>query len=93
MKRIELKNFGTILSGRDEGQKVYEIIKSELMHENSLIIDISDVDILNPSYADEVIVRIMKECPNSVSVIGTPSLAVRKSLETLEDINNIKILN
>lgn len=94
-KVIKFKKFGNVLSGREEGKETYKQLNKEIegLKDNEILIfDLTDVDVLNPSYADETIVSLVQNYPEKIKLEGEISLAVRKSLEALERFWNLKIL-
>lgn len=91
---FDMAQFGSILSGRDEGLLAYNQLNnllSKLPKSTILSIDVSRVQILNPSFADETIGTLLINYPGRVEVAGEPSLPVKKSLETVEESRGVHI--
>ncbi len=92
--RIELKKFGNMLISRPAGREAFLVMQSSLikdLDENELIkIDFSGVEVLTPSWADEVITLIAKKYKN-VKLLNTNNESVKASLETLRQYSGLKI--
>ena len=92
--RIELKKFGNMLISRPAGREAFLVMQSSLikdLDENELIkIDFSGVEVLTPSWADEVITPVTKKY-NNVKLLNTNNESVKASLETLRQYSGLKI--
>lgn len=92
--RIELKKFGEILISRPAGREAYlamEAYTLKGLNENELIeIDFSGVKVLAPSWADEVITKIVKEFKN-VKLLNTENSSVQATLETLRKYSRVEL--
>ena len=92
--KIELKKFGEILISRPSGREAYLAMSAYLtkdINKNELIeIDFSEVKVLTPSWADEVITKIVKDFKN-IKLINTENPTVQSTLETLRKYSGLKI--
>ena len=89
-----LENFGSVLSGREDGAQAYLRLKTmleKLPNGDVLVVDLSGVKMLNPSYADETIGEAFVKFPGKIRVNGTISLGVDRSLAEVEKSRNISI--
>lgn len=91
---FDLAHFGSILSGREEGKDAFDKLDGlfkTLPVATILSIDVTRVQILNPSFADETIGSLLVKYPGRVELSGEPSLPIKKSLETVEETRGIQI--
>ena len=92
--RIELKKFGDMLISRPAGREAFLVMQSSLIKEldkNELIeIDFSGVDVLTPSWADEVITKLAERFKN-IKLLNTENESVQATLETLREYSGLKI--
>ncbi|NCF75295.1 MAG: DUF4325 domain-containing protein [Xanthomonadaceae bacterium] len=92
--RIELKKFGDMLISRPDGREAYLAMSAYLtkgLNKNELIeIDFSDVKILTPSWADEVITKIAKDFKN-IKFLNTKNSTVQATLKILREYSGLKI--
>jgi hypothetical protein len=89
---FDFSRFGLILNGREDGMKAYPLLEnaiSSLEHGQKLLIDLGNVKILNPSFADETLSVLMEKHPDSFLITGKLSLAVQRGLEQVERQRNI----
>lgn len=86
--RIELKKFGEILVSRPAGREAYLAMQAYILKgidKNELIeIDFSGVKVLAPSWADEVITKILENFQN-VKLLNTKNSSVQTTLKFLEE--------
>lgn len=91
--KIELKKFGNMLISRPAGREAFLIMKSSLiknLDKNELIeIDFSGVDVLTPSWADEVITKLFEMFEN-INLLNTDNESVIQTLETLREYSGLK---
>lgn len=84
---FDFSQFGLILSGRDEGvralQRLDQVITS-LQGNQKLFLDMSNVKVLNPSFADESLTPLMEKYPGRFFITGRIGLAVQRGLEQVE---------
>lgn len=84
--RIELKKFGEILVSRPAGREAYLAMQAYILKgldKNELIeIDFSGVKVLAPSWADEVITKILENFQN-VKLLNTKNSSVQATLKIL----------
>lgn len=94
MIKIELKKFGEMLISRPAGREAYLVMSSYILKDvdkNEVIeIDFSEVKVLTPSWADEVITKIVKEF-NNVKLINIENPATQATLKTLRKYSDLKI--
>ena len=91
---FDLAQFGNILSGREEGRDAFNKLDGlfgAFPASTVLSIDVSRVQILNPSFADETIGSLLVKYPGRVELFGEPSLPIKKSLETVEEARGIHV--
>ncbi len=62
---------------------------SSLKPGEKLLIDLGNVKILNPSFADETLSILMEKYPDSFLITGKLGLAVQRGLEQVERQRNI----
>lgn len=92
--RIELKKFGEILISRPAGREAYLAMQAYILkgiNKDELIeIDFSGVKVLAPSWADEVITKIVKDFKN-VKLLNTKNSSVQATLETLRKYSGLSV--
>ena len=92
--RIELKKFGNMLISRPTGREAFLIMQSSLiknLDENELIeIDFLGVEVLTPSWADEVITKLAEKFKN-IKLLNTKNESVQATLKTLRQYSGLKI--
>ena len=88
---LELRKFGKILNGRPAGREAVLRVKQIVNGAdgaNEIVLDVSGVELLTPSFADELINGIKRDLPNStVRVVGLENNVVIK--DTLKSLNLI----
>ncbi len=72
MKTIELKKYGTILTGRPFGVQAFAELKNTL-NQDAVQLDFSGVLSLGSSFGEEVIVPIAKNQNNTIIIKGAIS--------------------
>ncbi len=70
MKNIELKKFGTVLTGRPFGVQTFTEI-NQTTHDSTVRLDFSGVLSLGSSFGEEVIVPLAKKQGNKITVVST----------------------
>jgi len=92
--KIELKKFGEMLISRPSGREAFLAMQSSLLKDvklDELIeIDFKGVDVLAPSWADEVISKIAKEFKN-IKLLNTENSSVQATLETLREYSGLEV--
>lgn len=92
--RIELKKFGDMLISRPAGREAYLALSAYITKgtekDERVQIDFSGVKVLTPSWADEVITKILQEFPNT-SLEHTENPTVQATLKTLQEYSGVKI--
>lgn len=92
--RIELKKFGEVLVSRPAGREAFLAMSAYLtkgVDKNEPIeIDFTDVKVLTPSWADEVITKIAEKFKN-VRLSNTENATVQATLKTLREYSGLKI--
>jgi len=90
--RIELKEFGEILVSRPAGKEAYLAMKAYILKgldKNELIeIDFQGVKVMAPSWADEVITKIVKNYKN-IKLLNTKNSSVEATLRTLSEFSGL----
>ena len=91
---IELKKFGNMLISRPAGREAFLIMQSSLikdLNKNELIeINFLGVDVLTPSWADEVITKLAQKFKN-LKLLNTENESVLATLKTLREYSGLKI--
>ena len=91
--KIELKKFGEVLISRPAGREAYLAMSAYLTKgidkNESMEIDFSGVKVLAPSWADEVITKVVKEFKN-VKLLNTKNPTVQTTLKTLREYSDFK---
>ncbi len=91
---IELKKFGDMLISRPAGREAYLAMSAYLtkdLDKNELIeIDFSEVKVLTPSWADEVITKLSKDFKN-IKLLNTENPTVQSTLKTLRKYSGLKV--
>lgn len=92
--RLELKKFGEILVSRPAGREAYLALSAYLtkgLPKDEIIeIDFSGVKVLTPSWADEVITKIVRDF-KGIKLVNTANLTVKATLKTLSEYSGLKI--
>ena len=92
--KIKLKKFGEVLISRPAGREAFLAMSAYLikdLDENEKIeIDFSGVKVLTPSWADEVITKLVGKFKN-VKLLNTKNESVQMTLETLREYSGLKI--
>ena len=92
--RIELKKFGEMLISRPAGREAYLALSAYLIkdikRDELLEIDFSGVNVMTPSWADEVITNLAKEFHN-IQLENTENPTVQATLQTLREHSGIKV--
>jgi hypothetical protein len=89
---FDFSRFGLILNGREDGMKAFAQLESAVLalsQGQKLLIDLSGVKILNPSFADETLSVLMEKHKDSFFITGKLGLAVQRGLEQVERQRNI----
>lgn len=89
MKNIELKSYGSVLTGRPWGAQAYADIK-ESIGEEIIQLDFSGVFSLGSSFGEEFVVPIAKRQNNEIQIKGA-NAPVRNCLALIATDFNIKI--
>jgi len=94
MIKIELKKFGEMLISRPAGREAYlamlAYILKDVDKEEIIEIDFFGVKVLTPSWADEVITKVVKEFKN-VKLINIENPTTQATLKTLREYSDLKI--
>jgi hypothetical protein len=92
--KIELKKFGEMLISRPSGREAYLAMSAYILKgidKNEIIeLDFDGVKVLTPSWADEVITKIVKEFKN-VKLINIENPTAQATLRTLREYSDLKI--
>ena len=90
---LELKKFGTTLTSRDSGREAYKIIGSlleNLKGDEEITLDFLGVNTFSPSWGDEVVVTLINNVKNKVTLINTQNKSVTETFKLLSDLHGIK---
>lgn len=91
---IKLVKFGEILISRPAGREAFLAMQAYLIKglksDEEIIIDFSDVKVLTPSWADEVITKLAEKFKN-IKLINTDNPTIKPTLETLREYSGLKI--
>lgn len=83
-----------MLISRPAGREAWLVMQSSLiknLDENELIeIDFSGVEVLTPSWADEIITMLAEKFKN-IKLLNTENESVQATLKTLRDYSGLKI--
>ena len=94
MTKIELKKFGEMLISRPAGREAYlammAYILKDVDKEEVIEINFFGVKVLTPSWADEVITKVVKEFKN-VKLINIENPTAQATLKTLREYSGLKI--
>lgn len=91
--RIQLKKFGTMLTSRQSGREALAAFQPALSENKAgedIEIDFSGVTTFSPSWGDEFLRPLYETYKDKLSLVDTPNLSVRASLEILEGANKMK---
>lgn len=87
--RIYLKNFGNILTSRQDGREAFGAISPQLLNlpnSEKIEIDFEGVGTLTPSWADEFITNINEKYGNRVVLLDSDNPSVKATLALLQSI-------
>lgn len=91
---IELKKFGEILISRPAGREAYlamfAYLTKGLSKNEKIELDFAGVKVLTPSWADEVITKIVKEF-KSVELKNTKNPTIQATLKILKEYSGLKL--
>jgi hypothetical protein len=92
--KIELIKFGEMLVSRPAGREAYLAMSAyltrDLGEDEPIEIDFSGVQVLTPSWADEVVTKIAQKFKN-VKLLNTKNITVQATLKTLREYSDLKI--
>ena len=92
--RIELKIFGEMLISRPAGREAFLAMSAYLIKDvepSELIeIDFSGVNVLTPSWADEVITKLAEQFSN-IKLLNAENATVQATLKTLREYSGVKL--
>ena len=83
---VNVGNFGEVLMSRPAGREAFLMAKAYVFRElnqDDIILDFNDVKVLAPSWADEFILGIKSEYPNTIQYVNTENPSVKASLKTV----------
>lgn len=91
---IQLKKFGEILTSRPAGREAWLALSAYqlkgLKPDEPIIIDFKGVKVLSPSWADEVITKIVSQYPKT-KLKNASNSSVQATIRTLREYSGIKI--
>ncbi len=91
--RIKLKKFGDVLISRPAGREAYLAMNAYLLRgiakNQEIELDFKGVKVLAPSWADEVLTKIVKEYKN-IKLINTENSSVQATLNTLQEYSSFQ---
>jgi len=83
-----------MLISRSSGREAFLVMQSSLIKEinkNELIeVDFSGVEVLTPSWADEVITKLSEKF-KTVKLLNTENESVQATLKTLREYSGLKV--
>lgn len=86
--KIELKKFGDILISRPAGREAFLAMEAYLLKDvppkEIIEIDFSGIKVLTPSWADEVITKLVNKFKNT-KMLNTDNISVMMSLKTIKN--------
>lgn len=88
--RIQMRKFGTLLNSRPAGReaalRIFQILNGSIDDEGEIILDFAGVEILTPSFADEL-VHLLEDKYKDKKVIkfdNTETPAVRDTITSIK---------
>ena len=84
--RMQLKNFGTVLTSRPAGKEAYLAAKAYSLPKDAkekIAVDFSGVEVLAPSWADEFLTPLFEEFKGRVELIPSTNASVKATLEII----------
>lgn len=85
---IESKKLGTFLTSRPDGREAFYTIRSYFKQKNSnekLILDFKDVEVVAPSWLDEVLTNLEIEYgPDQVELINNDNVSIQEALKVMK---------
>lgn len=91
---IKLVKFGEVLISRPAGREAFLAMEAyltkDLKTDEEIVIDFSEVKVLTPSWADEVITKLAEKFTN-IKLINTDNATVKSTLDTLRQYSGLKI--
>jgi len=88
--RITLEKFGKTLTSRQLGSEAFKAFQPtlrEILVDESLQIDFTDVLTLSPSWADEFLTPLLKQLGDRLVLLPSDNLSVQATVKLLEEIN------
>ncbi|MBI2411232.1 MAG: STAS-like domain-containing protein [Candidatus Kerfeldbacteria bacterium] len=86
--KIELKKFGEMLISRPAGREAFLALSAYqtrgLTKDEVIEIDFAGVKVLTPSWADEVLPKLVEQFPNII-LLNTSNSSVEATLKTLRE--------
>jgi len=86
---IHLKKFGTTLNSRQFGKEAVAVFKPllrDVKKDEEVIVDFEGVVTFTPSWGDEFLGFLHRECKNRLILKNTENPSVQASLKLLEEI-------
>jgi len=94
--KIELRKFGEVLISRPAGREAYLAMTAYLTKglgsDEKIEIDFAGVKVITPSWADEVITKLVNQYKN-ISFLNTDNETVQATLKTLAKYSELKMKN
>lgn len=84
---IELKKFGTTLVSRPSGKEAwlaFQPVLKDVMENEEIIVDFSEIGVLAPSWADEFLTPLRNRFHGRVKLVNTYNASVKATLEILD---------
>jgi hypothetical protein len=91
--RIEMKKFGLVLTSRQAGKNSYSAFLPSLKDVSAneeVAVDFIGINSLSPSWADEFLTPLHEKFSERVILKNTENPSVKMTLETLEEVNDMK---
>ena len=90
---LKIEKFGTILVSRQLGKEALAVFSSDsknLDKNEKIEIDFNGVEVLSPSWGDEVFTMLQKKFGSRLLIKKSKNSSVTETLNLLERVNNIK---
>lgn len=92
--RIEMKKFGEMLMSRPAGREAYLAMSAYITKgvdkSEPIEIDFEGVKVITPSFADEVVTKLVQEF-NDVTLVNTENPTVQAILSTLRKYSDVDV--
>lgn len=90
---IYLGKFGAMLSSRQAGKEAYNAFLptiNSIPANEEVMVDFADVDVFTPSWGDEFLTPLLQKIGDRLKLMAAANPSVQMTLQTLEQVHNIK---